>query len=94
MAAVDSSSQTALAESVEGRMHMTRLRASGPWVVLATLILGALLARGLPAWGFDPAEVYRERALVLSGEAGYGSELHVQDPFTGLDFVNAGIRLG
>jgi opacity protein-like surface antigen len=58
------------------------------------VILGALLASRPPAWGFDPAEVYRERALVISGEAGYGSELHVQDPFTGLEFVNAGIRIG
>jgi opacity protein-like surface antigen len=57
-------------------------------------MLVGLLAIGQPAWGFDTEEVYRERTLVISGEAGYGSEFHLQDPFTGLDFVNAGIRIG
>jgi hypothetical protein len=38
--------------------------------------------------------VYRDGTLVISGEAGYGSGLHVQDRFTGLDFVNVGLRIG
>src|SRR5262245_64753541 len=63
-------------------------------LIVASAILGSHLAIGSPAWGFDPADVYKERALVLSGEAGYGSEMHIQDPFTGLDFVNFGVRLG
>ena len=72
---------------------MRRLARSA-WLIVASAILGSHLAIAAPAWGFDPADVYKERALVLSGEAGYGSEMHIQDPFTGLDFVNFGVRLG
>jgi len=71
-----------------------RRPARSAWLIVATAILGSHLTIGSPAWGFDPADVYKERALVLSGEAGYGSEMHLQDPFTGLDFVNFGVRLG
>jgi opacity protein-like surface antigen len=57
------------------------------------MALGLVLGAG-PSWGFDPADVYRERAVVLSAEAGYGAQFHVQDPFSGLEFANAGIRVG
>jgi opacity protein-like surface antigen len=63
-------------------------------LILAAGILGGLLAGAGPARAFDPADVYRERALVLSAEAGYGAQFEVENTFTGLDFANAGIRLG
>jgi opacity protein-like surface antigen len=62
------------------------------WAI-AVLALG-FLAVGQHAWAFDPAEVYRQGALVISGEAGYGAEIHFYDTFTGLEFVNAGVRVG
>jgi opacity protein-like surface antigen len=63
------------------------------WTI-AVLALGGFLAVGHHAWAFDPAEVYRQGALVISGEAGYGAEIHFYETFTGLEFVNAGVRLG
>jgi hypothetical protein len=63
------------------------------WAI-AVLALGGFLAVGQHAWAFDPAEVYRQGALVISGEAGYGAEIHFYDTFTGLEFVNAGVRVG
>ncbi len=61
---------------------------------IAILALGGFLAVGQHAWAFDPAEVYRQGALVISGEAGYGAEIHFYETFTGLEFVNAGVRIG
>jgi hypothetical protein len=63
------------------------------WAI-AVLALGGFLAVGQHAWAFDPVEVYRQGALVISGEAGYGAEIHFYDTFTGLEFVNAGVRIG
>jgi hypothetical protein len=63
------------------------------WAI-AVLALGGFLAVSQDAWAFDPSEVYRQGALVISGEAGYGAEIHFYDTFTGLEFVNAGVRLG
>jgi hypothetical protein len=52
---------------------------------MALLALGAFLAVGQHAWAFDPEDVYRQGALVISGEAGYGTEIHFYDTFTGLE---------
>jgi hypothetical protein len=58
------------------------------------LALGGFLAVGQYAWAFDSAEVYRQGAVVISGEGGYGAQLHLYDPFTGLEFANVGVRVG
>jgi hypothetical protein len=78
---------------IEGEASMIpRDPCSRGWAI-AVLALG-FLAVGQHAWAFDPTEVYRQGALVISGEAGYGAEIHFYDTFTGLEFVNAGVRIG
>lgn len=72
---------------------MTR-RAAAARLGLVTLFFVGPVGWGPTAWGFDPSDVYRDGTWVLSGEAGYGAQIHVQDPFTGLEFVNAGVRVG
>ena len=63
-------------------------------ILPAVLTLAGLLAVPATTWAFDPEAVYRERAVVLSVEGGYGWQFQAQDPFTGLEFANVGVRVG
>jgi opacity protein-like surface antigen len=57
------------------------------------LAVGVLLASH--AWAFDTAAVYRRGAIVASVEGGYGAQFQTDnDTFTGLEFANAGLRVG
>jgi opacity protein-like surface antigen len=62
--------------------------------VLAALLLVNPLVGASAACAFDPAEAYREGTWVLSGEAGYGAQIHMREPFADLDFVDVGVRIG
>ncbi len=66
-----------------------------PRVRLAVVALLALLMAS-PALAFDPAQTFHQGAFVISPEAGYGQQFNLEDKhvFTGLEFVNAGLRFG
>ena len=70
------------------RDQLARVRA------IAVLVLGGVFAVSQHAWAFDTTEVYRRGAVVISGEGGYGAQFQVEDSFTGLEFANAGVRVG
>ena len=55
---------------------------------IALVVALGFLAVGQHAWAFDSAEVYRQGALMISGEAGYGAELHLYDTFTRFQHVS------
>ncbi len=67
-----------------------RCRWPGP---LAFLL--ALTAWAVSAQAFDPVSAFQKGAWVGSIEAGYGEQSEIfNDPITGLEFFNAGVRLG
>jgi lipid A 3-O-deacylase len=63
-----------------------------PLVVVALLAL--LVAR--PALAYDAAQTFHQGAFVISPEAGYGQQFDLEGKrgFTGLEFINAGVRFG
>jgi hypothetical protein len=69
---------------------MTRLVAG-----LGALLL-TLLASASPSHAYDPAETFREGSIVVSPEAGYGHQFDLEHKagYTGVEFVNAGVRFG
>jgi opacity protein-like surface antigen len=62
---------------------------------LAVVVLLTLLVAS-PALAFDPAQTFHQGAFVISPEAGYGQQFNLEDKhvFTGVEFVNAGVRFG
>jgi opacity protein-like surface antigen len=64
-------------------------------LVGATLVVLALVVAG-PALAYDPAETFKKGTYVLSLEGGGGAQHNIegQSIQTGLEFWNAGIRLG
>ena len=55
-----------------------------------------VLAVAAPSWAYDPEETFRKGTFVLSGEGSYGWQFELEErrDFTGLEFWNAGVRLG
>jgi opacity protein-like surface antigen len=60
-----------------------------PLAVVALLVAS-------PALAYDPAQTFHQGAFVISPEAGYGQQFDLEGKsgFTGLEFINAGVRLG
>jgi lipid A 3-O-deacylase PagL len=69
---------------------MTRL----PTALGAVLL--ALLVSVLPACAFDARETFMQGSLVLSPEVSYGHQFDLEHKpgYTGVEYVNAGIRFG
>jgi lipid A 3-O-deacylase len=63
---------------------------------LAALAALLVLAAAPSAVAFDPTRTFRQGSLVLSPEVGYGEQVDLEDrhDFTGLELVNAGVRVG
>jgi opacity protein-like surface antigen len=63
---------------------------------LALIVTLATLAMAPAASAFDAEQTFRQNTFVLSVEGGYGEQFNAQDrsTFTGLEFFNAGVRLG
>jgi hypothetical protein len=65
-----------------------------------TAMLGAalvmLLAWALPARAYDPKETFMQGSIVLSPEVSYGHQFDLEHKpgYTGVEYVNGGIRLG
>ncbi len=61
--------------------------------VVATLLV---LAAAPAAHAFDAAQTFRPGTFVISPEVGYGEQFDLEGKrgFTGLEFVNAGVRFG
>jgi Lipid A 3-O-deacylase (PagL) len=68
---------------------MTRLTTLGA-------VLVALLAWALPAWAYDARETFMQGSIVLSPEVSYGHQFDLEHKpgYTGVEYVNAGVRLG
>jgi hypothetical protein len=62
-------------------------------VALAVL---ALLSAAPAAQAYDPQTTFGQGAIVVSPEVGYGHQFDLEDKrgYTGLEFVNAGVRFG
>ena len=58
--------------------------------------LVALLAWVLPARAYDPKETFMQGSIVLSPEVSYGHQFDLEHKpgYTGVEYVNGGIRLG
>jgi lipid A 3-O-deacylase len=56
----------------------------------------AVLIAAPAALAFDPQPTFRQGAFVVSPEAGYGRQCNIEDKrvFTGVEFVNVGVRVG
>jgi lipid A 3-O-deacylase len=65
----------------------------GLLAVVATLLV---LAAAPAAHAFDAAQTFRSGTFVISPEVGYGEQFDLEGKrgFTGLEFVNAGVRFG
>lgn len=72
---------------------MTRCR---QMVGLALLAVVLTIDPGQSAEAFDPEETFKRGSWLLSAEGGYGwqADIGSHRPFTGLEFANAGIRIG
>jgi lipid A 3-O-deacylase len=59
-----------------------------------TLLLVLLAAS--PVLAFDPEQTFRQGTFTISPELGYGHQLDLEDKrnYTGVEFVNAGLRFG
>ncbi|HEX2439602.1 MAG TPA: acyloxyacyl hydrolase [Methylomirabilota bacterium] len=59
-----------------------------------TLLLVLLVAS--PVLAFDPDQTFRQGAFTVSPELGYGHQFNLEDKhvYTGVEFVNAGVRFG
>jgi opacity protein-like surface antigen len=64
--------------------------------LLAALAVLGLLALTATAHAYDPQQTFGQGSLVVSPEASYGRQLDLEGKtgFTGLEFVNAGVRFG
>ncbi len=62
-------------------------------IAAIALVLAAIAPR---AWAYDPSTTFTKGAYVLSVEGGGGTQHNVEDQLvqTGLEFWNAGVRLG
>ena len=68
---------------------MTRL-ARGALALLLVLLAAS------PVLAFDPEQTFQQGAFTLSPELGYGHQFNLEDKhvYTGVEFVNAGVRFG
>jgi len=60
------------------------------------VVLVTLLACALPARAWDPKETFMQGSLVLSPEVSYGHQFDLEHKpgYTGVEYVNGGIRFG
>jgi len=67
-----------------------RQRATAPLAVLLVLLATSA------ALAYDPKQTFHQGAFVISPEVGYGQQFDLEGKsgFTGLEFVNAGVRFG
>lgn len=67
-----------------------RQRATTPLAVLLVLLATSA------ALAYDPKQTFHQGAFVISPEVGYGQQFDLEGKsgFTGLEFVNAGVRFG
>jgi lipid A 3-O-deacylase len=63
--------------------------------LVARLIVCVVLGAA-PAWGFDAGQTFKQGSFVIAPEAGYGEQFNLEDTrtFTGLEFMNVGVRFG
>ena len=61
---------------------------------LAVLLLAAPVALASPAWGFDPAQTFKQGTYVVSAEGGYGAQFNLEGfrDQSDLKFWNLGFR--
>jgi opacity protein-like surface antigen len=67
------------------------------WVAVRVLAVAGILAlwSSVPkAHAFDPHQTFAKGTYAVSVEGGYGEQVQLADETTGLDFVNAGVRVG
>jgi hypothetical protein len=65
-------------------------------LVAAVAVLAAALSLAAsPVEAFDPAQVYRAWALILSAEGGFGAQANIEDKSqtSDVEFWNAGVRV-
>lgn len=67
-----------------------RQRATTPLAVLLLLLTTSA------ALAYDPKQTFKQGSFVISPEVGYGQQFDLEGKsgFTGLEFVNAGVRFG
>jgi lipid A 3-O-deacylase len=66
-----------------------------PFVSAAVAVILALWGSVPNANAFDPHQTFAKGAYAISVEAGYGEQVNLsEDSITGLDFFNAGLRVG
>ena len=67
-----------------------RQRATAPLAVLLVLLATSA------ALAYDPKQTFKPGSFVISPEVGYGQQFDLEGKsgFTGLEFVNAGVRFG
>jgi lipid A 3-O-deacylase len=64
--------------------------------LIAVVAVGLVLTVAPAAHTFDSAQTFGKHAVVVSPEVGYGEQFDLEGRpgFTGLEFVNAGVRVG
>jgi opacity protein-like surface antigen len=64
--------------------------------LVALLLAALLLPTAAAAQAFDARQTFRQGSVVVSPEVGYGQQFDLEGKsgFTGLEFVNAGVRFG